>query len=60
MGKRDVPVANGDEQDVFSGWRRVMCRTKRPGVCKRIKRGFARRVRRYARKLVTDVLLGLP
>ena len=60
MGKRDVPLNNGDEQDVFSGWRRVMCRTKRAGVCKRIKRGFSRRVRRYARKLVFDAVFGLP
>jgi len=60
MGKRDIPTKSGDEQDVFSGWRRVLCRTKRPGVCKRIKRGFARRVRHFAHKLVASAVLGLP
>ena len=60
MGKRDIPLNSGDEHDVFSRWRHVMCRTQRPGVCKQIKRGFTRRVRRFASKLVHNVLLGLP
>lgn len=45
MGHREK-IKGGDEQDVFSGWRRVLCYTKRPGVTKAIKAKFSRRVHR--------------
>lgn len=40
------------ELDVFTGWRKMLCYTQRPGVCKRIKRSYRRRVRH-----MTNVIL---
>lgn len=48
MGHREK-IKGGDEQDVFSGWRRVLCYTQRSGVTKAIKAKFNRRVRREQR-----------
>lgn len=41
-----VALKGGLECDVFSGWRLVLCYTLRPGVCKKAKRAYNRRVRR--------------
>jgi hypothetical protein len=48
MGHRE-PVKTGDEYDLITRWRRVLCYMKRPGVCKRIKAGINRRLRRAAK-----------
>lgn len=45
MGHREK-IKGGGEQDVFTGWRRVLCYTKRAGVTKAVKAKFNRRVRR--------------
>lgn len=45
MLSKRIPAKGGDEEDVFSGWRRVLCYTKRSGVCKSIKRKYNRRLR---------------
>ena len=42
--------------DVFSRWRKVMCYMSRPGVCKRVKRGYNKRVRRAAKMELRDVV----
>ena len=36
---------NGDEFDVTTGWRRLICRYRRSGVVARIKRAMRRRER---------------
>ncbi len=36
---------SGAEDDVFTGWRRVLCYTSRAGVCKRVKQKFHRKQR---------------
>lgn len=41
-----VKLKGGFEYDVFSGWRRVLCYTLRPGVCKKAKRAYNKRLRR--------------
>lgn len=41
-----VPCKGGLEFDVFSGWRKVLCYTSRPGVCRKAKRSYNRRIRR--------------
>ncbi len=43
-------ITNGVEQDVFTGWRRLYCYTKRAGVCSRIKRNARRRERREGKR----------
>jgi hypothetical protein len=43
-----IKLANGNEQDVFTGWRKMYCYTHRPGVCQSIKRGYNRRLRHKA------------
>ena len=45
-GVMRVALKSGLERDVFSGWRRMLCYTMRPGVCKKAKRAYNRRVRR--------------
>lgn len=51
-----IPVKGGAEEDVFSGWRKVLCYTSRPGVCKRVKRGYNKRVRRAAKMELRDAV----
>lgn len=48
MGHRQK-TSGGDEWDVITGWRRVLCYTLRAGVCKRIKTKMSRRARRDAK-----------
>lgn len=38
-------LVSGDEQDVMTGWRRVMCWCSRAGATARIKRFYRRRER---------------
>lgn len=45
-----IPARGGAEEDVFTGWRRVLCYTLRPGVCKRVKRSYWRRFRRLVKR----------
>lgn len=40
------PIIDGDEQDVFTGWRRCYGYTQAAGVCKAVKRKANRRERR--------------
>ena len=44
------PVKSGDEQDVFTGWRKVYKYTQRAGVCKKVKRQANRRERREGKQ----------
>jgi len=44
MGHRE-PLKSGDEQDAFSRWRKVLCVFKRPGIARKTKARFSRRVR---------------
>ncbi|QOP65099.1 hypothetical protein PQE12_gp39 [Arthrobacter phage Adumb2043] len=50
MGRRRM--AHWDEQDVYTGWRRVLCYTQRPGVVASIKRRTHKRERREARAAI--------
>lgn len=47
---QELPFKSGDEQDALSGWRRVL--RFRPGERKKTKNVYARRVRRWARKML--------
>ena len=47
-----IPLAGGDEQDVFTRARRFYCYTQRPGVCARIKAKYNRRLRRIVRLIL--------
>lgn len=51
-----IPMKGGAEMDVFGRWRKVMCYLSRPGVCKRVKRGYNKRVRRVAKMELRDAL----
>jgi len=44
MGHRE-PLKSGDEQDAFSRWRKVICVFRRPGVARKTKTRFSRRIR---------------
>lgn len=48
MGRR-MPVRSGDEHDVVSGWRRVLCVFHKAGVAAKTKRRLRRRERREAK-----------
>jgi hypothetical protein len=47
MGRQAIVTA--DEQDAYTGWRKIYCYLHRAGVVKAIKRDTHRRVRREAR-----------
>jgi hypothetical protein len=49
MGHREK-IKGGAEEDVFCGWRHLLCYTRRPGVKHSVKKKFSRRVRREARE----------
>lgn len=51
-----IPLIEGGEYDVLTGWRRVLKYTKRPGVCKRIKNQYNRRLRKTAREQIAEQL----
>ena len=41
-----IKMRGGFENDVFSGWRKLLCYTKKPGVCKKAKRQYNKRFRK--------------
>lgn len=49
MTRMTRPIKGGDEQDVFTGWRRLYCWTQRPGATKGVKVAANRRDRRGKR-----------
>lgn len=47
-------IVNYEEEDAYSGWRRVLCYIQRPGVRKAIKRRTHKRERREWKKQLDD------
>jgi hypothetical protein len=47
--KHDIPMKCGDEFDVFSRWRHLLCYTQHPGVTKKVKRRYNKRSRHDAK-----------
>ena len=47
---------SGDEYDVVTDWRKLICCLSRPGVCSATKRRMRRRGRRYARNAIREQL----
>lgn len=48
MGHKEKLVG-GSEFDVFTIWRKYLCYTSRPGVCKKVKRKYNKRIRYEAK-----------
>lgn len=46
MSKPLIPLKGGDEQDMLSPWRKVLKCADRPGMAKKAKRSYNKRVRR--------------
>lgn len=55
MGKREVPMIDGDEIDALTRWKKYI--RFRPGERKRIKRKFNKRARRFAREEIECYLI---
>ena len=51
MGRREK-LKGGDEYDILTRARRRYCYTNKPGVCRKVKRRFNRRMRRETRRLI--------
>lgn len=47
-------IDGGQDQDVHTGWRKVLCYTQRAGVTARAKRRTRRRERREAKTQLRD------
>jgi signal transduction protein with GAF and PtsI domain len=47
-------LKTADERDAFTGWRKVLVGLDRPGIMKKIKRSYWKRVRRDAKKEIRD------
>lgn len=56
---KKLPLKSGFEQDVHTGWRHALCYTSRAGVCKKGKRTYNKRHRKFfkqeLRRNVDDV-----
>jgi len=46
----EIPMKGGDEYDALTTWRKVMCYLAKPGVAKKIKRGYNKRARHQAKE----------
>ncbi len=42
-----LPLKGAIEYDVHTGWRHVLCYTSRAGVCKKGKRAYNKRARKF-------------
>ncbi len=49
-------IKSADEQDVFTGWRRLYSYTQRAGVCHKVKRRARRRERHEARREIQTTI----
>jgi len=49
-----IPLKDGDEQDVLTGWRYAYLYTRKPGVCKRVKKKYNKRFRKIIRKSLRE------
>lgn len=47
-------IVNGEEQDVYTGWRKYLAWTSRPGAVKKVKRRTHKRERREARATISQ------
>jgi hypothetical protein len=47
-------VKTADEHDAFTGWKKVLVGLDRPGIIKKIKRAYWKRVRREHKKEIRD------
>ena len=52
MGRR--PCVSWDEQDAYTGWRKVLCYLDKAGAVKYIKRKTHRRERREAKRAIRN------
>ena len=53
--KPEIPLKGGCEVDAFTPWRKLLCYMQRPGVVKKIKRAYNKRVRQYTKiELATE------
>ena len=50
-----IPTKGGLEDDVLSGWRRVLCYTSKPGICKKAKKRYNKRKRKLLKSRITDL-----
>ena len=56
MGHKEKLDGDG-EWDAFSSWRKVYCYLKKPGVVRKIKRRFNKRIRKEEKQKLRDILL---
>ena len=54
MSKPEIPLKGGDEQDMLTPWRKYLKCAERPGVPKKAKRSYNKRVRKEALSEVED------
>lgn len=50
MSKNHPLPMQGSEYDAFTGWKHLLCYLERPGVSKKIKRAYNKRVRKHYRQ----------
>ncbi len=49
MKKPRIPLKGGLEQDVFSAWRKLLCYTQKPRICKWVKSKYNKRMRKQGK-----------
>jgi len=53
--KPEIPAKGGHEVDAFTPWRKLLCYMQRPGVVKKIKQAYNKRVRQYTKVEIAEV-----
>lgn len=49
-------IKGWDEEDVYTGWRKLLCWTARPGAVKKVKRRTHKRERQEAKHWIQEQL----
>ena len=52
--KPEIPARGAHEADAFTAWRNVLCYMQRPGIVKKIKRAYNKRVRNHAKREIVS------
>lgn len=56
MTFKKIPLKGGLEYDVLTGWRKYLCYTGKPGICKYVKNKYNRRMRQHGKKRIQVAL----
>ena len=60
MAKPEIPMRSGIEQDLLTGWRKVLCYAQQSGIVRYAKRKYNKRVRQHERQMLSREIIDNP